>query len=191
MPMYRRAFEPGGTFFFTVVTCNRQQILCNEAARACLREAMSETRAELPFEMLGVVLLRDHLHCLWQLPEDESDFSTRWGHIKRLFTRRWKAIGGSQEVVSSSRQRHREAGVWQRRFWEHTIGDDDDLVRHLDYVHYNPVKHGVAGCPHAWPYSSFRRWVEQKRYAFDWQCNCGDSVPEALDFTGLDESTME
>jgi len=191
MPTYRRAYAPGGTFFFTLVTYERQPLFSSELARTCLREAIRIVRADNPFEILGICLLPDHLHCIWQLPTNDGDFSTRWARIKKSFTQRWREAGGPEPSVSLSRQRHREGGLWQRRFWEHLIRDERDLIRHLDYIHYNPVKHGLAVCPHDWPYSSFLRWVERNRYALEWKCSCGGRQTLPPDFTGLDQSAME
>ncbi|MFQ5422489.1 MAG: transposase [Phycisphaerae bacterium] len=191
MPEYRRAFQPGGTFFFTLVTHGRQPILCNATARSCLREAIQEVRVQLPFEMTAVVLLPDHLHAIWKLPDGDADFSKRWGRIKKGFTDRWLAHGGAETTVSASRRRHRGRGVWQPRFWEHTLRDQADLIAHLDYIHYNPVKHDQASCPHAWPYSSFHRYVYMGRYATDWQCTCGGRTAVAPDFDSVKSTALE
>lgn len=191
MPEYRRAFQPGGMFFFTVVTYVRRPIFSDPTARACLRNAFDSIKKQWPFEMPAIVLLPDHLHCVWQLPDEDHDFSIRWANIKREFTSRWLVLGGRQASISVSREKHREKGVWQRRFWEHTLGDERDLILHLHYIHYNPVKHGLATCPHTWPYSSFARHVEQHLYESDWQCTCEHRIPKPLDFYALDQSRME
>ncbi len=182
MSDYRRRFRAGGTYFFTVVTYNRLKIFADARARACLHHAMTETRALHPFETLGIVLLPDHCHCIWRMAEGDADFSLRWAAIKANFTRLWLASDThngamyrtrSHDVpMSVSRCRRGERNVWQRRFWEHLIRDQDDFARHMNYIHYNPVKHGYAQCPHAWEHSSFHRWVQEGVYRPDWHCEC-------------------
>jgi putative transposase len=145
MPKDRRAFRPGGTFFFTLVTYGRRPFLCDELARTLLREAIEACRAVLPFTILAFVLLPDHLHAMWTLPPGDSDYSSRWKRIKKAFTRTWIAAGEWEGDVSDSRRRNRRRGVWQRRFCErqfreHVIRDNDDFERHLNDIHFNPVK---------------------------------------------------
>lgn len=185
MPNYRRAFQPGGTFFFTLVTNRRRGFLCHPKARKCLHTVLGQVQSERPFEMMAIVLLPNHFHCVWKLPEGDTDFSTRWACIKKDFTKLWLAAGGCEESISSARLGHRERGVWQRRFWEHTVRNEDDLHRHVDYIHYNPVKHGLAACPHQWPYSSFQRWVSDGYYNKDWLCNCNLDVSQPPDFDDI------
>ncbi len=177
MAEYRRRYLAGGTFFFTVVTGHRRPVFAAEAARACLRQVTSTVRRERPFEIVAAVLLPEHWHCIWTLPEDDVDYSKRWGLIKSRFTKLWLAHGEADDAVPATHRRRHERGIWQRRFWEHTIRDGVDLMRHVEYIHYNPVKHGLVRCPHAWPHSSFRRWVEDGYYDQDWRCACcGRSV---------------
>ena len=152
---------------------------------------MRAVQSDARFDMIGFVILPDHLHCIWSLPEGDGDFSARWSKIKRLFTKRWLASGGRQHSVSPSRSRHREKGVWQRRFWEHMIRNEDDMMRHLDYIHFNPVKHGLVGCPHAWPHSSFERCVREGYYAPEWQCVCEARHPKRPDFAVIEKTAME
>jgi putative transposase len=175
MPNYRRLFQPGGTFFFTVVTHDRRELFRSDEARRCLHDAIRAVQDERPFELVATVLLPQHLHCIWKLPAGDCDFSKRWGRVKSGFTKLWLAGGGRDTAISAARAKHRESGVWERRFWEHRIRDEEDFIRHVNYIHYNPVKHGLARCPHAWPYSSFPRWVEQGYYRRDWLCDCGPS----------------
>jgi putative transposase len=192
MPNYRRAFLPGGTFFFTLVTHDRRPILCEPAARAMLHGAFDECRRERPFDLLAVVLLPDHLHAIWRLPAGDPDYASRWSFIKSAFTRGWLAAGGAESAVSASRRRNRRRGVWQRRFWEHCLRDQDDLNRHADYIHYNPVKHGFARCPHEWEWSSFERWMGANFYERDWCCVCNDNrVFEPPDFSWANEFDLE
>lgn len=191
MPNYRRAFVPGGTFFFTLVTYRRARFLCDDLAREILHKSIIACRRRHPFDIDAMVLLPDHLHALWTLPEGDGDFSTRFGLLKKTFTEQWLAAGGWEGTISPSRKSNRRRGVWQRRFWEHTIRDRDDLNLHLHYIHYNPVKHGLASCPHAWPYSTFERLVATNVYPSDWACCCAGSPVEPPDFTGLDQTAME
>ena len=191
MPEYRRAYVPGGTFFFTLVTYKRIPLFQDPKNIASLRVATARVRSELPFEIVGAAILPDHLHFLWTLPANNSAYSKRISRVKVLFTRTLKKTGGLQQQVSTSRHRHRESAVWQRRFWEHTIRDETDLERHLDYIHYNPVKHGLVTCPHLWKYSSFQRWVDQERYRPDWGCACGGRRAEKPDFSRIAASVGE
>jgi putative transposase len=191
MPNYRRARRPGGTFFFTLVTFSREPFLTSTLARECLRTSIEECRTRLPFEMDAFVLLPDHLHAIWTLPDGDDDFSTRWGIIKKSFTQRWLAQGGRDGRVTESRRTNRRKGVWQRRFWEQVIRDQDDLRKHLNYIHFNPVKHGHANCPHDWKWSSFHRWIKTGEYGSEWCCKCEDRVVTTPDFRGLDVTAME
>lgn len=191
MSEYRRAFAPGGMFFFTLVTHQRRKILCEASARSCLKQSFLEVQRERPFEIVAIVLLPEHLHCLWQLPTNDADFSTRWGLIKARFTKQWLARGGIDVPAGENRALRADRGVWQRRFWEHTIRDDHDYQRHLDYIHFNPVKHGLARCPHEWTFSSFHRWVNRRVYSRDWQCSCKQQSVRPPDFEDIQESAME
>jgi len=168
VPNYRRVLAPGGCFFFTVVTHGRRPILTSGLARECLHTAWTAVRQRHPFTLDAIVVLPDHLHCVWSLPEGDADFSSRWRMLKGLFTREYLARGGESASPGASRQRKREATVWQRRFWEHAIRDVDDLRRHLDYIHFNPVKHGYVRRPLDWEWSTFRRQVERGWYDPEW-----------------------
>lgn len=165
MPEYRRAWLPGGTFFFTLVTNQRRPIFHEERARQILREAFLEgTRKVGPFQIDAICLLPDHLHCIWTLPENDSDYSTRWKVIKAWFSHLYLQQGGSPGLMTASKIHKGELGVWQRRFWEHLICDLNDLNRHMDYIHYNPVKRGLVRSMKAWPWSSFHRYVQAGNY---------------------------
>src|SRR5689334_14343658 len=137
MPRYIRAKVPGGTFFFTVAILERRRALLTEHIDP-LRRCFHEVRKAHPFQIDAIVVLPDHLHCIWTLPRSDSDFSTRWHAIKAGFAR--QLSGG--ESLSERRRRKGERGIWQRRFWEHTIRDERDWSHHVDYIHFNPVKHG-------------------------------------------------
>ena len=168
MPNYRRNYVPGGTYFFTAVTLGRRPILTTPRARDCLRSALATVRAARPFEVSAVVLLPDHLHAVWVLPPEDDDYSTRWSHLKSEFTRLYLAAGGTVGPATLSRVRHRERAVWQRRFWERTCRDEDDLKRLVDYVHWNPRKHGLVRQVKDYPWSSFHRFVRAGEYDGDW-----------------------
>jgi putative transposase len=172
MPNYRRAYQPGGTFFLTLVTHQRIPLFNDPTARQLLHESLAQTRRDRPFELVATVLLPDHLHLVLTLPPDESDFSIRVGAIKGRFTRRWLANGGGETSQSPSRTDHEYRGLWQKRFWEHAVRDLDDLNRCCDYVHFNPVKHGLASCPHEWSWSTFHRFIREGKYDANWCCVC-------------------
>ena len=168
MSTYRRARTPGGTYFFTVVTFGRRKIFADPLARTLLRAAITEVRQHHPFTIDAWVLLPEHLHCVWTLPSDDRDFSIRWGRIKAGFTKRARGLFHKPELLTDSRKKHRDSTIWQRRFWEHEIRNDDDYRRHVDYIHYNPVKHGLVVRVRDWPYSTFHRLVREGVYPADW-----------------------
>jgi putative transposase len=178
-------------FFFTLVTHRRRRFLCHRQAREFLHKAIDDVRRAGPFDVVAFVLLPDHLHCIWELPPDDSDFSTRWARIKKNFTQLWIPAGGRQSPISSSRTQRRERGVWQRRFWEHTVRDAYDLARRVNYIHYNPVRHGLVKCPHECAFSSFHRWVKEGHLRQDWLCACNLQPPDQPDFEGLQHSAGE
>ncbi len=163
---YRRSRARGATFFFTVVTHERRRFLCFEPNVALMREAFRYAIDRYSFSIDAFVLLPDHLHCIWTLPEDDNDFSTRWRLIKSYFSRKCgDQFKGSR---TTNRQNKAEQAVWQHRFWEHQIRDDRDFTMHVEYIHYNPVKHGLVKSPDAWPHSTFHRYVKQGIYHSDW-----------------------
>jgi putative transposase len=177
---------PGGMFFLTLVTFDRHPLLDSPVALANLRAAFRAVRSRHPFQIWAAAILPDHLHVLIELPRGDADFSTRVAQVKARFSRTFAVDAGKRVTLASpgpSRRRRRECTIWQRRFWEHTIRDDRDLDRHMDYIHYNAVKHGLATCPHAWSASSFDRWVRVGRYPADWACACRRPavVPLGLD----------
>ena len=168
MSRYRRASGTGMTYFFTVVTYRRQPILCDDAIRAALRDAIKTVRATRPFVIDAWVLLPDHLHCLWTLPEGDADFSTRWMKIKRAVSVACGKDYHRVDWMTASKLKHRETTIWQRRFWEHQIRNEDDFIRHVEYIHFNPVKHGYTQRAADWAYSSFHRYVREGVYTDDW-----------------------
>jgi len=158
---YRRAKFEGGYYFFTVVTYERQRIFHSDLARRCLREAIERTRSRRPFETIAFCLLFEHLHCIWKLPEDDADYSKRWSSIKGLFSSTYLNLSEQQREAPSSRARKGEVCIWQRRFWEHQIRDENDLQRHVDYIHYNPVKHALVEKVEEWPWSTYHKYVRE------------------------------
>lgn len=161
---YRRAWSPGGTWFFTVTLLERRNDPLLVRHVEVLRDAVSRTRIDHPFWIHGWVVLPDHLHCILELPAGDTDFSLRWRLIKARFSR---DVPDSQPP-SAVRQRRGERAVWQRRFWEHLIRDEADFNAHMDYIHFNPVKHGLVTKVQDWPYSTFHRLVENGSYPSDW-----------------------
>jgi putative transposase len=162
MVNYRRNFVPGGMFFFTVTLADRHSSALVDYI-AELRAAFRMTRNERPFTVDAIVVLPEHLHVLMTLPPNDSDFSGRWRRLKGLFTRYVVGLGAPVE-----RNHKGEYALWQRRFWEHTIRDEEDFVRHVDYIHFNPVKHGLMSRVCDWPHSSFHRYVRQGLLPNDW-----------------------
>ena len=161
---YRRAWHPGGTYFFTVNCLQRKDNDCLVRNIELLRAVVAKVKYARPFHIHAWVVLPEHMHCVIELPEGDADFSTRWMLIKMLFS---KGISAT-ERRSDTRVERRERGIWQRRYWEHLIRDEQDFQAHVDYVHINPVKHGVVKYVKDWPYSTFHRMVEQGVYAQDW-----------------------
>lgn len=164
MPSYRRAWVPGGTWFFTLTLQQRRDndLLVREIE--LLRRCVAIERSRRPFSVLAWVVLPEHMHWLWRLPSDDCDFATRWRRIRTDFSR---GIA-RHEFLTPERLRRGERGIWQRRYWEHLIRDDDDLRRHVDYIHANPVKHGHASRAADWRHSSFHAWVARGAYPADW-----------------------
>jgi len=183
MTNYRRADFPGGYYFFTVVTYNRRKLFNDPVARQCLHVAWAKAKHKMPFEDVAICLLPNHLHCVWQLPENDADFSLRWARIKAGFSHLYLSVGGTESSQTASRHRKRERGIWQRRFWEHQIRDERDLQRHVDCIHYNPVKHGLVEQVEDWPWSTYRRYAGEMTYPLRyWQAAQGDldslDIPE-------------
>jgi len=163
MPDYRRNRIPGATYFFTVNLFDRRSDLLVRHIDA-LRHAVRKVRERSPFYVDAWVVLPDHMHCLWTLRKDDSDFPRRWRDIKTGFSKSLPAT----EQRSAVMVRRGERGVWQRRYWEHPIRDDRDYAVHMDYVHFNPIKHGLVDRPADWPFSSFRRCIARGLWAADW-----------------------
>jgi putative transposase len=170
MVRYRRNFVPGGTYFFTVTLFDRRSSELVDHIGA-LRAAFRVARRERPFMIDAIAILPDHLHAIFTLPVDDKDFSGRWRRIKGHFSSRL-ITGGS----TAPRRANGQLALWQRRFWEHTIRDETDFERHVDYIHFNPVKHGLVSRVRDWPYSSFQRYVRQGLLPDDWGGDVRDLV---------------
>ena len=148
-----RIYIPGGRFFFTVVTAHRKPILIDNIER--LRYAFRLCMKAHPFKIESIVILPDHIHAIWKLPEGDADYSMRWMLIKRTFS-----IGLQQRTVSAVQHKKRGKGIWHSRFWDHYIRDEEDWQRIVNYIHMNPVKHGYVKSPEEWPYSSYHRDIK-------------------------------
>src|ERR1700687_974531 len=170
---YRRNFVPGGTYFFTVTLADRRSSALVDHI-AALRAAFRAGRRERPFTIDAIVILPDHLHSIFTLPPGDADFSGRWRRIKGHLSNQVIAAGATVK-----RRPNGEYALWQRRFWEHTIRNEDDYARHVDYIHFNPVKHGLVSRVRDWPYSSFHLYVRQGLLAEDW---AGDASEGGLDY---------
>ena len=168
MVNYRRNYITGGTYFFTVNLYHRDTELLTRYIQA-LREAFRSTKQQHPFRIDAIVILPDHLHTLWTLPKGDDNYPQRWRSIKSQFTRAIKIQG--YPVKKNKRGEHY---VWQKRYWEHTIKNQHDLQRHMDYIHYNPVKHGHVNNVSDWQYSSFHRYVAKGRLDKKWESQCRD-----------------
>lgn len=181
MANYRRFFVPGGTYYFTLVACSRRPILTTDSGRIFLRRAIKKIRSNFPFVIVATVLLPDHWHLLIQLPSGDSRFSTRIKRIKEEFSRNWLAAGLNEAVVTRSQSSRGERGIWQPRFWEHLVEDEDDLSACVDYIHWNPRKHELVTRVQDWKWSSFHRFVAMGEYAVDWGGVAPESIRKRLD----------
>ncbi|MBL8277798.1 MAG: transposase [Pelomonas sp.] len=175
MPHYRRARVPGGSFFFTVVTEQRQRVLTQAPVRDALRAAIQEVRRDRPFRIDGWVLLPDHLHAVWTLPVDDDDYATRWRLIKARVTRQLGEGFRNPDAMTARRQAKGQGSLWQHRYWEHWLRDEADVRHHLDYLHFNPVKHGLVERVADWPWSSFHQLVRAGVYPGDWASGAAGS----------------
>jgi putative transposase len=169
MVRYRRNFLAGGTFFFTVTLADRRSSALVDHV-AVLRNAFRATRRERPFAIDAIVILPDHLHAILSLPTADADYSGRWRRIKGHFSSTLIDAG-----ISIARASNGDLSSWQRRFWEHTIRDEGDFERHVDYIHFNPIKHGLVQRVGDWPHSSFHRYVRQGLLPEDWAGTSSDA----------------
>jgi len=165
---YRRDYTSGATYFFTVVVFQRRPLFDDPARVEQLRAAFQAEMVRRPFYIDAMVVMPDHLHAIWTMPPGEAKYSIRWRNIKRSLT--WNIEPENRPAVSSRRRHKKEQAIWQPRFWEHRIRDETDYARHVDYIHYNPVKHGYVRRPVDWPYSSIHRYIRQGVLSADWGC---------------------
>ncbi len=174
MSDYRRWFVQGGTFFFTVVAYGRRPILTSDQGRKFLRKAIESVQGRHAFSLIATVLVPDHWHLVMQLPPGDKRYSLRLKQIKAEFSDQWLAAGLPEANVTPSQKKRGERGIWQPRFWEHAVRDEDDLERCADYIHWNPRKHGLVKRVRDWRWSSFHRFVRQGQYDIDW----GGTAPD-------------
>ena len=163
---YRRIWQPGGSYFFTVITHRRQNFLTQQNFIKYLREAFHHIRIKRPFTIDAIVVLPDHLHCIWTLPPNDADYAIRWRLIKHFVT------------CKINKKHSSKVKLWQKRYWEHCVRDENDRKKHMDYIHYNPVKHGYVTSPMEWPYSSFLKAVERGVYDKNWGKNISKEIVE-------------
>jgi putative transposase len=182
MPNYRRPHIAGGTYFLTQVTYQRERWFCGEVGRRALREAIITVRQNYPFTINAFVLLPDHFHGLWTLPPDDRNLSVRVRLIKTYVTKHYGTALGIDRRVSVSRQKRGESNLWQRRFWEHLIRDERDLALHCDYIHINPVNHGLCEKPQDWPFSSIHRFIAQGIYPPNWGADEFPYIPQDIGY---------
>ena len=180
MPNYRRPNISGGTYFITQVTYQRETWLCSEVGRKALREALERVREKHPFSIDAFVLLPEHFHCLWTLPPNDGDFSMRLRLIKTYVTKDYGQELAINREISLSRQKRKESNLWQRRFWEHLIRDEQDFALHCDYIHYNPVRHGLCTNPQDWQFSSIHRFIAQGIYPANWGRDGSPEIPQEI-----------
>ncbi len=167
---YRRIYVPGSTYFFTIVTERRRKIFTDDVNVDILRQAFRNTMKKRPFTIDAVVILPDHLHCIWTLPPNDSDFSTRWRLIKTWFTKH--SNYKNQLPANESRIKKREQSIWQHRYWEHLLRNELDFEQHINYIHYNPVKHGYVTNPSDWKHSSLHLYIQLNILPANWGKQC-------------------
>ncbi len=168
MSDYRRYFVPGAMYFFTVVTYRRYPFFYSDQAGKLLRNAVESVQKDMPFDEVASVVLPDHFHCLWKLPRGDVAYSKRMKMVKARFTQDWLEAGGYEVPVTKAQKERGNRGIWQKRFWEHTIRDTDDFENHFDYIHYNPVKHRLVASPFDWIDSTIHRYLAIGHYSIDW-----------------------
>ena len=157
---YRRVFVPGGCYFFTVVTFKREPLFNNAETIQKLLDAFQWTRQKYPFSIEALVILPDHLHTIWSLPDGDSNYPLRWNLLKGYFSK--NCTISPKIIMSQSRKQKREKEVWQRRYWEHLISNEEDFIDHIEYVHNNPIKHGLVEDAHDWKYSTIHKYSNLK-----------------------------
>ena len=177
---YRRNYSTGGTYFLTLCLADRSASLLTDYINE-LRDAYRKVHHKQPFVVEAMVILPDHIHALWTLPKDDSDYPNRVRLLKGNFSRQLSKQ--LRQPRNKSQRKKGELGIWQRRYWEHTIQDEADFNQHMDYIHYNPVKHGLVNNVVEWPYSTFHREVKRGHYRIDWGSQyCQDTAEQTLHF---------
>lgn len=174
---YRRDYTQGASYFFTVVTFRRVGFFNTDEAVSRLRSAFKEEMARRLFVIDAIVILPDHIHSVWTLPQADADYSMRWRNIKRSFTQ--QVAVSDRPAVFASRRHKGEQAIWQRRFWEHRIRDEQDFSNHIDYIHYNPVKHCYVKRPVDWAHSSIHRYIRQGVLPATWGGD-GIVIPDGI-----------
>lgn len=174
MSQYRRFKIKGACYFFTAVSYQRKPILCCDQIRNVLHDAVKQVQLQMPFIINAWVLMPDHMHCLWTLPPEDANYAKRWGLIKRYVSCRCRQFTNENELTPSQKNRH-ELSLWQRRFWKHQIRNLQDFNKHMDYIHFNPVKHGLCEFPYQWQWSTIHKYIKKGVYPKDW-CGCADDI---------------
>ncbi|MFT5589854.1 MAG: putative transposase [Bradyrhizobium sp.] len=157
MSHYRRSLQPGESYFFTVITYQHRSILCDKPICHVLKKVIAKVRANRPSNIDAWILLPDYMHCIWTLPQDDADFPACWRRIKSHVSKACREQCHRQDPLPPSKKKHREATAWQRRFLEHRTRNENDFAGYLDYIHHNPVKHGLMNNAVAWPYPGIHR----------------------------------
>ena len=170
MPNYRHLTSKGSTWFFTIVTYQRRTFLCDKEVRMALRNAIKKVQTKYPLKIEAWVLLPDHFHCIWTLPDQDSNFPLRIRLLKRYVTQSCSSFLHRDRLSTPSRRRRKESTIWQKRYWEHLLQSERDFKNHMDYIHYNPVKHGFVQSPIKWPYSTIHRLTKEGVYSENWAC---------------------
>ncbi len=163
---YRRAYAKGATYFFTANLLNRNGTLLTDYIDL-LKQSIRTVKNSHPFHIDAIAILPDHIHTLWTLPDNESDFPLRWRLIKSGFSKNLPKT----ETISASRRKKGERGIWQRRFWEHLIRNEEDFANHVNYIHINPVKHGYVQKASDWRYTSIHKYIRTGILSSDWGCS--------------------
>ncbi len=179
---YRRATVPGASYFFTLITYQRHRLFSDASNVERWRRAVAKVQRARPFVVEAEVVMPDHLHMIWTLPETDADYATRIRLVKTAFTKDLSSRVSSV-ATSESRISKGERDVWQRRYWEHVIRDERDFEAHLDYIHANPVQHGLVARPIDWPHSTFGVWLERGAYDPWWGT---DEMPPLPGWAGRD-----
>jgi len=163
---YRRTDIPGASYFFTLVTEQRQNLFIHDENIELLRESFRQIKQKRPFIIEAAVIMPDHLHCIWTLPDNDADYSTRWRLIKAWFT---KHCDQKYKLPrNNARMKKQQQAIWQHRYWEYCLKDEEDFERHVDYIHYNPVKHHYVESPPQWKHSSIHRYIKEDILPRDW-----------------------